>query len=155
MNWVAWVAVGAAVLAGLANVAAVLGWLLARKVHRWQREYDKPQVEITRIFPTAKDDLAVEIVNTGNRDLFIRTVGVEGAGQPPMILIEEERERAEHSSRAMDRPLKPEQRRIYSRSLASLNRFVGQHVHVVVRSNLSELARMGIRPDMWGSLGVS
>lgn len=147
----------------LANVAAVAGVLLAWKSHQWQKEYDEPQVEITRVFTTGPStpvsdparpwrgsghdqELRVEVVNSGNREVYIRKVTVEGAGQPAMTLLQH--------PHPEPTPLARGDRRIYGRPISDLQRFERQKgVQAVVRSNAGGgtgvLARRYIPASWW------
>ncbi len=116
----------------------LLGWW-------WNRR----RVKITRLFTTASatdPELRVEVFNSGNRDVYIRKVAVEGAGQPAMTLLTHRY--AEPGALASG------DRRIYGRPMSVLSRFARQEgVRVVVRSNARRgrdvLARRGIPPSWW------
>ncbi len=144
----AWEALGIGVLKGLLSC-----W--------WNRR----RVKITRIFlekassgpslkairPSGQVDfhlmhdreLRAEVYNGGNREVYIRAVAVEGAGQPPMHLFADKLAALERGDR-----------RIYDRSISDLQHFASQKaVRVVVRSNLTGkrgvLARRDIPPSWW------
>ena len=146
----AWEALGIGVLKGLWD-----RWLA------WRQK--QPQVEITRVYTTAPStpvsdstkpwrggghdqELRAEVYNGGNREVYIRKVAVEGAGQPDMTLLEH--------PHPQPTPLASGDRRIYGRPISDLQRFARQKaVRVVVRSNAGGgtgvLARRKIPPSWW------
>ena len=115
---------------------------------RWW--WNRRLVKITRLFTTASatdPELMVEVFNSGNREVYIRKVALEGAGQPDMTLLVEH----PHPQRA---PLASGDRRHYGRPMSVLSRFAKQKgVRVVVRSNArggrGVLARRGVAPSWW------
>ncbi len=131
MHWVAdnWLLL---VTAAVAVYGAVLATLTALP----RRE----RVSITRVFPgrvsTPEADLRVELVNTGQRHVPIRAVGMHLKGsERPMIFL-----RVRGETR-----LAPGDRAIYVRPFQDLGKFKGatpDQVWIAVRSHQRELDRV-------------